>query len=249
MVTCPNCETQNIDGVRFCVQCGTALAPPLESWRGTGETAAPENPTTPPPSSDPQGTGGGYTPPYAAPSYATSQSPPPPPSFGAPLPAMSYGTHAPTSFGGGTMQYAEWGQRVLGSLIDGVIGMVIYMVIAIPFGILSNIGGSDPNELSGLQCFGTGLAYAVGLGFGIFNQIWLRGTRGSTIGQGVMNLKTVTAEGEIPSFGALIIRLLVQIPIGFVLCIGPLIDVLFPLWDEKKQTLHDKVASTFVVKT
>jgi len=229
--------------VRFCVQCGTALAPPLESWRGTGETVTPENPTP----SNQQGTGG-YTPPYAAPSYATPQTPPPPPTFAAPLPAMSYGTHAPTSFGGGALQYAEWGQRVLGSLVDGVIGLVVYMVVAIPFGILTAIGGGDPNEFSGVQCVGTGLAYAAGLGYTIFNQIWLRGTRGSTIGQGVMNLKTVTAEGETPSFGSLIIRLLVQIPIGFVLCIGPLIDHLFPLWDEKKQTLHDKAASTFVVK-
>lgn len=248
MVTCPNCETQNIDGVRFCVQCGTALAPPLESWRSTGEVAAPENPASPP-QPNPQNAGG-YTPPYAAPSYATSQSPPPPPpSFGAPLPAMSYGTHAQTSFGGSELQYADWGQRFLGYLVDFVIGMVLSMIIFVPFSIVAGIGGGgNPNEMSGVQCFGTALMYAVSIGFTIFNQIWLRGTRGSTIGQGVLGLKTVTAEGEIPSFGSLIIRLLVQIPIGLVLCIGPVVDYLFPLWDEKKQTLHDKAASTFVVK-
>jgi uncharacterized RDD family membrane protein YckC len=245
MVTCPNCETQNIDGVRFCVQCGTALAPPLESWRGTGEVAAPQNPAPPPPSSNPQGTGG-YTPPYAAPSYDTPQTPP---MFAAPLPAMSYGTHAPTAFGGGgELQYAEWGQRFLGYLVDFVISMVLSVVIFVPFSIVAGIGGGNPNEMSGVQCFGTALMYAVSIGFGIFNQIWLRGTRGSTIGQGVLGLKTVTAEGEIPSFGSLIIRLLVQIPIGLVLCIGPVVDYLFPLWDEKKQTLHDKAAGTFVVK-
>ena len=28
-----------------------------------------------------------------------------------------------------------------------------------------------------------------------------------------------------------------------------LLDVLWPLWDEQKQTLHDKAAGTFVIKT
>lgn len=251
MATCPNCGTGNMDGVRFCVQCGTALAPPLESWRSSSAEQSPATPENP----QPQNTAGasGYTPPYAAPTYgaptyADSQTPPPPPppSFGAALPAMSYGTHAQTPFG--AMQYADWGQRFLGYLVDGVIGFVLSMIVFVPFAVIAGIGNSNPNEMSGVQCFGTALMYAVSIGFTIFNQIWLRGTRGSTIGQGVVGLKTVTAEGETPSFGSLIIRLLVQIPIGFVLCIGPVVDYLFPLWDEKKQTLHDKAANTFVVK-
>jgi uncharacterized RDD family membrane protein YckC len=31
--------------------------------------------------------------------------------------------------------------------------------------------------------------------------------------------------------------------------VGGLLDLLWPLWDEQRQTLHDKAVGSFVVKT
>jgi uncharacterized RDD family membrane protein YckC len=62
----------------------------------------------------------------------------------------------------------------------------------------------------------------------------------------------VDATGNIPPLGTLFIRLLVQVGMSFVPFLSIfliLLDVLWPLWDEKKQTLHDKAAGTFVIKT
>nr|MBA3320186.1 RDD family protein [Pyrinomonadaceae bacterium] len=90
------------------------------------------------------------------------------------------------------------------------------------------------------------------LGLGLYNKVFLVNKRGFSIGQGIMKLKVVDAMGNIPSIGTLILRLLVQLgmnAIPFVGVILVLLDLLWPLWDEKKQTLHDKAASTFVIKT
>jgi uncharacterized RDD family membrane protein YckC len=67
-----------------------------------------------------------------------------------------------------------------------------------------------------------------------------------------MKLRVVDSTGNIPPMGTLLIRLLVQVGMSFVPFLSiflVLLDVLWPLWDEKKQTLHDKAAGTFVVKT
>lgn len=56
MAQCTSCGTENVDGVRFCVQCGASLtpAPAPEGWRGgvgnapTGEANRPAGSYTPP---------------------------------------------------------------------------------------------------------------------------------------------------------------------------------------------------------
>ncbi len=35
---------------------------------------------------------------------------------------------------------------------------------------------------------------------------------------------------------------------GIIPYVGSIIDLLFPVWDAKRQTVHDKVAGTVVVK-
>ena len=39
MIACPSCGTENVDGTRFCVKCGTTLpaSPAPESWRQSGD--------------------------------------------------------------------------------------------------------------------------------------------------------------------------------------------------------------------
>lgn len=232
MIYCPNCGTQNVDGVKFCVQCGAPLAPASESWRGSSNLDEPSASNQPP------------TAPYTPP---TATAMPPQSTQSEALPYMSYATHgASNAFGSEAMNYASWAERVPGGLIDGIIALALAMVIYVP---LLLIGGGDPGDgrTAALGCFGTSAAWLLSIGFQAFNNIYLRGTRGSSIGQGVMGLKTVTADNNIPSFGTLGIRFVVAIVIGFIPC-GGLVDLLWPLWDEKKQTLHDKAASTFVVK-
>lgn len=246
MNTCASCGTNNVDGTKFCVQCGAALAPAPGGWRTPTEelnAPAPGSSAPPPP---PQT---GYQSPSSAPTVYMSQPPPTQP--------FAYGQPAQASAFGGQMRYAEWGERAIGALIDYGISIGIMIVLFIVFGVLAGIGGAvgggDNNPLpGGIMCLGTLIAFVSLFGFGIYNKVYLVSKRGSSIGQNTQHLKVVDAAGNIPTMGTLILRLLVQSGLGLVPAVGSIlviVDLLFPLWDEKKQTIHDKAASTFVVKT
>lgn len=234
MALCPSCGTENIDGMKFCVKCGAALAPAPESWR------APSGDLSSQPSGKVSDAPGSYTP--------SSYTPPP---AGA---LYNQPAGAARSYGQ-TLPYAEWIDRVLAALIDGALNVAIMIVLFIVFvalaGISSGIGGSDNPLPGGILCFGTLIAMLSVFIFGLFNKVYLVSKRGFSIGQGIIHLKVVDALGNIPQLGTLILRLLVQVGLGFIPFVGwilILLDILWPLWDEKKQTLHDKAASTFVIK-
>ena len=242
MAICATCGTNNIDGTKFCVQCGATLAPAPGAWRTpTEELNAP-----PAGGSAPTATPTGN--PYASPNL-TFQTPQPPPAIYGQPGAM------PTAYGA-ALPYAEWGDRVIAALIDGAINVGIMIVLFIIFSVLAGIGGavggSDNPIIGGTICFGTFIAMLSVFGFGLYNKIYLVSKRGSSIGQNFQKLKVVDAGGNIPSVGTLLLRLLAQMGLGFVPFVGwilVLVDLLFPLWDEKKQTIHDKAASTYVIKT
>ena len=74
MIACPSCGSDNIEGTRFCVKCGTTLpatAPAPESWRASGDLGQPPQQTQ---QSNYQS--GGYTPPPPAQSNYPTYNPP-----------------------------------------------------------------------------------------------------------------------------------------------------------------------------
>jgi uncharacterized RDD family membrane protein YckC len=61
-----------------------------------------------------------------------------------------------------------------------------------------------------------------------------------------MKIKVVDAQGQRLTFGTAFIRLLVQAGLSLI-WIGSILDSLWPLWDERRQTLHDKAVSSYVI--
>ncbi len=74
MIACPSCGTENADGTRFCVKCGTTLpaSPAPESWRQSGDLGQQQT-------QQPGYQSGGYTPPQpqqsSYPTYNPQQYP------------------------------------------------------------------------------------------------------------------------------------------------------------------------------
>jgi len=244
MILCPSCGTENADGMRFCVKCGGTIAD-----------------SSPTPGSWQEPSGNLYDTPSGGASGGFGQQPgtyaPPPVSYGG-----GYGGGAAmASTGIGGLPYAEWIDRVLAALIDGGIAAGVMIVLYIIFGTigvgLSALGSGANSDAAGALgslscCFGFLLAGLSVFVVGIYNKVFLVSKRGYSIGQGVMKLKVVDAMGNIPQMGTLVIRLLAQVAMGFIPIIGFFLGIanaLWPLWDEKKQTLHDKAAGTFVLKT
>lgn len=146
--------------------------------------------------------------------------------------------------------YATWADRAIGYIIDSILvgaGMgVLYLFAGALMTMLSGIGA---HGLAGGMCCLMILLFPVAtLLVGLFNRVYLVSTRGASIGQGVMHLRVVDLDGKLLTMSTAFIRLLAQVALCFVPFVGPLLDLLWPLWDEKRQTLHDKAVGSFVLK-
>jgi uncharacterized RDD family membrane protein YckC len=135
-------------------------------------------------------------------------------------------------------RYAGYGWRVLGYLIDAI-------VLGIVLGIFS--------RLLGIGLYGD---FAVGfvaraLYAGILISYW----NGQTLGMKALKLVCVDSRSraQIPLAQSLIRAFTAEIIaalslFGAVFGVAQLLDLLWPAWDKKNQTLHDKVGKTIVLR-
>lgn len=220
MTFCTHCGAQNQDNTQFCTACGSRL--------GTGEAVAPQ----PPPDVAPVQPG----------------SIPQPPPWPGTVPAVPAATpYSPPLQPG--WNYAQWPDRVVGYLIDSLLvgaGMAVLYLIAGAF--VAMIAGLGSDNFAGSMCCMMVVLFPLATFLvGLFNRVYLVSKRGFSIGQGVMKLKVVDANGNLLSMGTAFIRLLAQVGMAIV-PFGSLLDLLWPLWDDKRQTLHDKAVGSFVLK-
>jgi uncharacterized RDD family membrane protein YckC len=147
----------------------------------------------------------------------------PPPMAPPPPMAAAAGAHV-SQFG----PLANWGPRVLAFLID----ILIILVADIVFIVLAAI--VHPLVF---------LLWIVGL-LGWLFMAWQVGETGQSPGMRVIGLKCVQNQtGQVLGFGMGVVRGLANI-INSIICY---IGWLFPLWDNQRQTVADKIMSTYVV--
>lgn len=133
--------------------------------------------------------------------------------------------------------YAGWGSRVLASLLDTFLILCVELVVG---GAVLFTGSLDAAFTA---AGGTGLILWVVFG-------WLNGSPGQTPGKRVMNIRVVHHETGDRIGGLMgVVRSVVTWAISAFTCgIAGLIDVLWPLWDEKNRTLHDMVVGSVVIR-
>jgi uncharacterized RDD family membrane protein YckC len=147
------------------------------------------------------------------------------------------------------MDYASWGNRALGYIIDSlIVGLVMGVLWAILAGALVGLVGltGSRHGAGGVCCLFIILFPISTLLVGLYNRVYLVSQRGYSIGQGVVKVKVVGPNGQLLTQGTAFVRLLAQAGMGFVPLL-PLLDLLWPLWDERRQTLHDKAVSCYVI--
>jgi uncharacterized RDD family membrane protein YckC len=186
---------------------------------------------------------------------------PPPPGMNAPYAPPA----APLAFPAGApvavvMDFAQWPDRVIGYIVDHLlvsaalaVVVTIYFVFALLLGAASSAAGNSDaanavaaGSMSTMCCLlGVGIPLA-SLGVGVWNRAYLVSKRGCSIGQGMRSLKVVDVQGNLLTFGTAFLRLLAQVGIAMIPLAG-LLDLLWPLWDPARQTLHDKAVNSFVV--
>jgi uncharacterized RDD family membrane protein YckC len=228
-------------------------------------TPPPPPPGNPPPPPPPPPPGGGYNPPPGG--YTPPPPPPPPPPQGGaypppPPPQGGYAPPPPGGPGGALPQdaYTPWGTRALAWLIDWVpaivisnIGTVILLTVRDCINLSEEYGDVvgdyyGDTEVCGASTFGQ-LSVVIfpllALAYLLWNLGYKQGTTGQSIGKGIMKFKLVgEATGQPLGFGLSAARVLMYL-VAAALCYLPwIIAVLFPLFDQKRQTLVDKLIKT-----
>ncbi|MEI6700882.1 MAG: RDD family protein [Actinomycetota bacterium] len=145
---------------------------------------------------------------------------------------------------------AHYGFRVGATLIDGVLLWAVGIVV----GVMVNVVLSSSSGLA----FGSPLNFNTTIR-NLVLYLVVHGTytvamlsvKGQTLGNMAVGSRVVDAEtGSAITLKQAGIRYGIQylLRIPFTFGVGMLINYLWPLWDDRWQTLHDKVAKTLVVK-
>jgi uncharacterized RDD family membrane protein YckC len=153
--------------------------------------------------------------------------------------------------------YAAWGQRFGALFLDGI---VTALLAAVTVAVVVAITGSYSAVFEGL---GTGteadddafyVAYFGWLGAwallgGIYHTVLHGRWRGQTAGKMMLGIRVRDERTNEPiGYGRAFARWIMPGLFWTFLWIPGILDVLWPLWDPKKQTFHDKIARSLVVR-
>jgi uncharacterized RDD family membrane protein YckC len=139
---------------------------------------------------------------------------------------------------------ASPGMRIVGGLIDVVILVVIYGIIAIIF-----ISLGDARLLPGF--FGHSLLSLAGVVSVVIDIVYFAyfwSSRGASIGMMPFGFKVRdVATGQYPTMGKAALRGFIwTLEYAFTFCLVGALGWLWMLWDPQKQAIHDKIAGTIV---
>lgn len=128
-------------------------------------------------------------------------------------------------------RYAGFWIRFVAALIDGILLAIVNYLITLLFGLI--FGKNAANIASTFE-------WIISIGYYVVYQQ----KYGQTIGKKAMKIKVVTYDGKTPTMFTFFLREIIG---KFISAIILLIGYFMIIWDAKKQALHDKIASTYVV--
>jgi uncharacterized RDD family membrane protein YckC len=145
---------------------------------------------------------------------------------------------------------AEWWQRAVAIIIDSVMLGIVFAILRSIFGAANTVVFNS----NGTTTVRTGhlvIAEIIEIVLTLTYFAILDGSeRGQTLGKMALGIATrdVSTGGPIGTGRALLRRFVYSI-LWVALFIPGLINVLSPLWDQRRQAWHDKAVSSDVIKT
>lgn len=144
--------------------------------------------------------------------------------------------------------YAGWWVRVAGTIIDGILISLVSSIYLLPshaFRSMNSTTNGTNHLRFALDTRGLVVIFAVGA---LYAGLMI-GLGGQTVGMMAVRVRAVDAQTGGPiGFWRAVGRDLLERVLGFLLFIPLVIDLLFPLWDPRHQTLHDKATNTVVIR-
>ena len=142
----------------------------------------------------------------------------------------------------GGVVYSGWWRRAGALLIDSLVVSVGFFAIMVIPVVVTAI-----NDDIGVILVVVGILVAIAWSF--FYWIYFTGKApGQTVGKKALGIRVRNAdEDRAIGYGASAGRYLITFVFG-IFYIPALLDYLWPLWDKRNQSLHDKVANSVVVR-
>lgn len=170
------------------------------------------------------------------PDYSTPPPPPPPGagySYSAPSPGVGAGGPPVEALAGFWIRFG-------GAFIDGIIIGIVVSILGAIFGLGNGVSTQD-----GTVVFFDGTRALQTLLSAIYFTYLHASATGQTLGNRLLGIRVVDADtGATIPYSRSFIRYLISLLSGLALGIG----YLWMLFDARKQTWHDKVANTLVVR-
>jgi uncharacterized RDD family membrane protein YckC len=170
------------------------------------------------------------------------------------LPARTMGTDSvPADGGARPLPLAGWWLRFAAYFLDTVI--LLCIAVAVFWVVWGTSGEAGTAGIAAAITWGT-MDYLVrGLFYAPLLMRRRGGHNGQTIGKQVAGIRVVREDGWPMTYGAAVLRewlvktLAIQVA-GVALTGGVtvLLDYIWPLWDQRRQALHDRLASTVVLE-
>jgi uncharacterized RDD family membrane protein YckC len=149
---------------------------------------------------------------------------------------------------------ATYGVRLGGWLID----WVLLAIVIVPILLLTHsihhthsitITNGSAAHLNGVN-ISPGGVFLQGLIVIVYGAILCGASRGQTVGMMIVGARVIDEHTGGPiGFTRALGRAGFEYLMAILLVVPWIIDMLFPIWDPKNQTLHDKVTRSVVVKT
>lgn len=174
------------------------------------------------------------------------QQPPYGPGYGQPYGQQPYGTYG-YGYGAPMPPLADWGPRVAASLIDS---LIVLAPLLIGYGaLIANVVArrDNPDPYDNPQWWAIILflvCLVAGIALSLWNRVFRQGRTGQSVGKSALHIKLIDAvTGEPIGAGRSFLRDF----LSGLFNNACFLNLLWPLWDEQKQTWHDKVVNTYVI--
>ena len=150
----------------------------------------------------------------------------------------------------GGARYAPWWQRVSAFLIDSSAVLTAIGTVSVPIAVLAGFHGTHHSDTAKAWVFI--LVVTSTLVVGAVYAIVLEGRSGQTWGKQALGLVVLAEDGTPCGYGRAASRELIgRILIGgfaWLVVLPGLLSYLAALWDPERQTWHDRIGQTIVVR-
>lgn len=158
------------------------------------------------------------------------------------------------------MALSGWWRRVGAYVLDSIFITIAWAILFIIIGIAIGLNTSGSAEISdgavaGILIIGFLVGFAITIGYYLMTMTRQGINNGQTWGLQILNIAVVRQDGKRVDAGFILLRQLVVIGVlfgivnYFTFSLGFIVDSLWPLWDDKKQTLHDKIVKSVMVRS